>query len=492
MQRSHNWSLAGKTYFVKILIVNPPIRLTDKPRHIPHGLAILANVIRKKLGIIPKFVDINAHRYSEKQVESMLRSIEFDVVLIGGLIPVYKRIIFYAEIIKKMNPNAVIIAGGSAAMSVPTLLLQNSKVDVVCAGEGEKVIIDLLEGLKVSKLEDLAYIKGFYYKLNGNITYSGSPELLYDLDSESDVPAYDLLPMEIYLSNPAVGFGRDVDFISSRGCPFSCTFCYQPWGSHFRVHSVNFIVDTLKFLKKNYRIDFVSFQDDEFMARKDRVYEFCEKVHKHIPGLLWSCTGRVNLVNEDIVKTMKNAGCVSISYGFESGSPRMLQAMNKIATIEKMENAIRINRKYGMMLPVSFIIGMPGEDEESCRETVEFCIRNELALKSIMFATPYPGTKLFDLAVSTGRINNGRIHGFVMKLEDARDFVVNLTDAFNDEQLIAKRQEMIDEVCARVEPSSAELCDKKLRSLFGNLVEDYLRDDALLKHRATHGGIDIF
>ena len=477
---------------MKILIINPPIRLTDKPRHIPHGLAILANVIRKNLGITPEFVDINAYRYSNEEVESILRSIEFDVVLIGGLVPVYKRIILYADMIKEVSPDAVIIAGGSAAMSVPKLLLKNSKVDVVCAGEGEKVVIDLLKGLENDKLENLAYINGFYYKVNGEILYSGGPELLHDLDSESNVPAYDLLPMEIYLSNPAVGFGRDIDFISSRGCPFSCTFCYQPWGSHFRAHSVDLIIETLKSLKENYNIDFVSFQDDEFMARRDRVYEFCKKVQKHIPGLLWSCTGRVNLVNEDIVRAMKNAGCVSISYGFESGSPRMLKSMNKVATIEKMENTIKVNRKFGMMLPVSFIIGMPGEDEESCRETVEFCIRNEIPLKSIMFATPYPGTELFDLAISTDRINKDRIHEFVLKLEDARDFVVNLTDAFNDEQLIAKRQEMMDDVCGRVKSGSVEVYNKKLRNLFGDLVEDYLNDEVLLKHRATHGGIDIF
>ncbi len=477
---------------MKILIINPPIRLTDKPRHIPHGLAILANIIRKKMGIAPEFVDINAHRYNEDQVRSIIRSIKFDIVLIGGQIPVYKRIIIYADIIKEINSNAVIIAGGSAAMSVPELLLQNSKVDVVCAGEGEKVIIDLLEELKSNKLEDLIHIKGFYYKINDKITFSGKPDMLSDLDTESAIPAYDLLPMEIYLSNPIIGFGRDIDFISSRGCPFSCTFCYQPWGSHFRAHSVDFIIDTLKYLKKNYGIDFVSFQDDEFMAQKNRVYEFCEQVRKHIPDLLWSCTGRVNLVKDDIVSAMRNAGCVSISYGFESGSPRMLKSMNKIASLEQMENVVRINRKYGMMLPVSFIIGMPGEDDESCRETVEFCVKNEIPLKSIMFATPYPGTELFDLAVSTGIINKERIHEFVLKLEDARDFVVNLTDAFNDERLIAKRQEMIDDVCERLKPDSVEVCNKKLKDLFGNLVDDYLKDKVLLKHRAVHGGIDIF
>jgi anaerobic magnesium-protoporphyrin IX monomethyl ester cyclase len=477
---------------VKVLIINPPIRLTDKPRHIPHGLAILANIIRKKMGITPEFVDINAHRYDEDRVRSIIRSIKFDVVLIGGQIPVYKRIIVYADIIKEINHNAVIIAGGSAAMSVPELLLQNSKVDVVCAGEGEKAIVDLLEELKSNKLKDLMHIKGFYYKTNGEILFSGKPDMLSDLDLESDVPAYDLLPMGIYLSNPIIGFGKDIDFISSRGCPFSCTFCYQPWGSHFRAHSVDLIIDALKYLKKNYEIDFVSFQDDEFMAQKNRVYEFCEQVRKHIPDLLWSCTGRVNLVKDDIVSVMRNAGCVSISYGFESGSPRMLKSMNKIATIEQMENVVRINRKYGMMLPVSFIIGMPGEDDESCSETVAFCVRNEIPLKSIMFATPYPGTQLFEFAVSSGRIRKDKLHDFIVKLEDARDFTINLTDKFSDEQLIAKRDEMIKDVNSRVKPISTESCNSKLRNIFGNLVDDYLKDESLVKHRAEHGGIDIF
>tara|TARA_B100002003_G_scaffold157260_1_gene145905 strand:+ start:88 stop:681 length:594 start_codon:yes stop_codon:yes gene_type:complete len=197
-------------------------------------------------------------------------------------------------------------------------------------------------------------------------------------------------------------------------------------------------------------------------------------------------------VNEEIVKAMKNSGCVSISYGLESGSPRMLKSMNKVATIENMENAVRINRKFGMMLPVSFIIGMPGEDEKSCRETVELCIRNEIPLKSIMYATPYPGTELFDYAVSTGRIEKEQLHEFVLMLEDARDFVVNLTSIFTDEQLIAKRQEMIDEVCSRVKPVLGEIYIEKLINLFGNLAKEYLKDKTLLKHRAEHGGIDIF
>lgn len=479
---------------LKVLIINPPIRLNDAPRHIPHGLAIIANIIRKDLGIIPGFIDVNAYRYNDAELMSILRNSEFNVVLMGGLIPVYKRIIRYAGMVKEVNPEAVVIAGGSAAMSAPHLLLENSRVDIVCSGEGEKAIINLLKALAsdAGAISKPPHVKGFYFKDGGNIIHSGNEDLIEDLDKESDIPAYDLLPMNIYLSNPVVGLGRDTDFISSRGCPYNCTFCYQPWGRKFRAHSADFIIKALSHLRENYSVDFISFQDDEFMADKKRVYELCGKIKKFPPGLLWSCTGRANLVDEDIVAVMRRAGCVSISYGFESGSRRMLKSMNKMLTIEQMENAIRISRKFGMMLPISFIIGMPGEDESSCGETVDFCIRNAVPLRSIMFATPYPGTELFDFAVSTGRIKNNSLHEFIMGLEDARDFTINLTDAFSDEELKTKRDQMIKSVCSQIRKIPREIYINKLKNLFGKLADDYFKNDTLLAHRAQHGGIDIF
>jgi len=477
---------------MKVLIVNPPIRLHDKPRHIPHGLAIIASVIRERLGIIPRFLDMNALRLNPKEAEKKMAEEEFDIVLTGGLIPVYRHIIRIAETAKKIRPDALVIAGGSAGMSVPRLLLENSKVDAVCAGEGEAAVVELLQALSRGGLNEALGVKGFYFKRDGGIHFSGARELICDLDKESALPAYDLLPMDIYLSNPIIGFGKDIDFISSRGCPFKCTFCYQPWGRKFRGHSTDFIVKALKRLRSEYAIDFVSFQDDEFMADRKRVREFCTRLKSEMPGLLWSCTGRVNLVNEDLLGMMREAGCVSVSYGFESGSARMLRSMRKDVTIEAMERAVSLNRRFGMMLPVSFIIGMPGEDNESCRDTIEFCVRNSLALKSLMFATPYPGTALFEQALASGRIDRAALHSFVSSLGDARDFVVNLTDAFSDDELKGKRQEMMDEVCSRVKPLDEEEYEGRIKGLFGELAGGHLKDNALMKHRAMHGGIDLF
>ena len=481
---------------MEVLIINPPIRLTDKPRHIPHGLAILANIIRNKLNLCPIFLDLNAHRYDEKEVENIICNTSFDVVLIGGLTPVYGSIIKLSKFIKSINPEAKIIAGGIVAMSMPDILLKNSEVDIVCTGEGEITVTELLDKFRKNlnaKVDDIA---GICFKDGENKIVCTKPRpLIQNLDEQSSLPAYDLLPMEIYLSNPIVGIGRDIDIIDMRGCPYHCTFCHQPWGHKLRAHSVDCIINAIKFLKENYDISFISFQDDEFMVSNKRVREFCGKRNRLFPDLLWSCTGRANVGarDEEIVKLMRDSGCVLISYGFESGSQRMLNSMRKMQTIEQMEKTLEISRKYGLPVPVSFIIGMPGENDESCRETVDFCIRNKIPLDSLMFATPYPGTEIFDYALRTGRIDREHIHEFFMRLGDARDFTINLTDYFSDEELINRREEMMGKARDNYDAFiTQDEINAKMRDLFGSLIDKYRLDEKDLEHRARHGGMNTF
>ena len=479
---------------MKILIVNPPIRLSDKPRHIPHGLAILANIIRKRFKCELKFVDWNAHRYTEEKFRDIVKPFPCDVAMIGGLIPTYKYLIKIADIINGFHPKCKILAGGSAAMSVPEILLKNSKVDVVCTGEGEITIVDLLEAFQHEENTDLSQIKGIAYKDSDNGIIINEPKtFISDLDTQSDLPAYDLLPMDIYLAHSIIGPGRDTDFISGRGCPFHCTFCYQPWGHKNRHHSAEFVKEAILYLKEKYQINFVTFQDDLFIANRKRLYEFCELRNKYFPDIYWSCTGRANICDEDLIKTVRESGCTLISYGFESGSPRMLKSMRKKITLKQMERVVRLNRKYGLPIPVSFILGMPGEDKQSCDETVKFCIKNNLKLDSLMYATPYPGTPLFDFAVDTGRINENGIHDFIMRLGDARDFVINLTDTFTDEELQKKYEEMISLTKKGYRPIPQSEMEEKIRALYGPLSQEFFNlspEDR--EHRAKHGAIGLF
>jgi len=479
---------------MKILIVNPPIRLSDKPRHIPHGLAILANIVRKRFKCEIRFVDWNAHRYSEGKVKSIIKDFPCDVAMISGLTPTYKYLIRIADIVKEYHPKCIILAGGSAAMPIPELLLRNSKVDVVCTGEGEITIIELIEAFQQQEKPDLSQIKGIAYKVpEEGILISEPRPLIDDLDIRSDLPAYDLLPMDVYLANPVVGLGRDIDFIASRGCPYHCTFCYQPWGHKIRQHSVEFIKEAILYLKEKYRIDFVSFQDDLFIVNRKRLYEFCEVRNRCFPDIYWGCTGRANIVDEDLIGTIRKSGCTSVSYGFESGSPRMLKAMRKKIIVEQMERATDLNRKYGLPIPVSFILGMPGEDEQSCSATVDFCIKNNLTLDSLMYATPYPGTELFDFGIKAGRIKEESLHDFIMRLGDARDFVVNLTDSFTDQELQEKYREMRAVTKKAYRPPSQAEMESKIRALYGPLSDAYFNLSAKdREHRARHGAIGLF
>jgi radical SAM superfamily enzyme YgiQ (UPF0313 family) len=413
--------------------------------------------------------------------------------MIGGLIPTYKYLIKIAEIIKGVHPECIILAGGSGAMSIPQTLLKNSRVDVVCIGEGETTIIELIETVANGD-SDFSDIRGIAYKDgDNNILINESRTFIADLDSESALPAYDLLPMEIYLSNTVCGLGRDIDFISGRGCPFHCTFCYQPWGHKYRGHSAEFVKEAVLYLRRKYQINFVSFQDDLFIANRKRLYEFCELRNKYFPDIYWSCTGRASICDEDLIRTVRESGCTLVSYGFESGSPRMLKAMRKAATIDQMEKVVRLNRQYGMPIPASFILGLPGEDEESCNDTVKFCIRNNLTLDSLMYATPYPGTPLFDYALEAGRISKNGVHAFVMKLGDARDLVVNMTDVFSDAELRDKYREMMSVTKKKYRPLAQPELGKKIRALYGPLSHEFFKltpEDR--EHKAKHGALGLF
>ena len=171
----------------------------------------------------------------------------------------------------------------------------------------------------------------------------------------------------------------------------------------------------------------------------------------------------------------------------------MLDSMKKRQTIGEMEKTVEISRKYGLPVPASFIIGMPGEDDKSCQETVDFCIRNKLTLDSLMFATPYPGTEIFDYALTTGRIDKNHIHEFVMELGDARNFTINLTDYFSDEELINKREDMMEKARENYDEFiTQEEINAKMRDLFGSLLDKYPLDEKDLEHRAKHGGMSTF
>ena len=239
-----------------------------------------------------------------------------------------------------------------------------------------------------------------------------------------------------------------MNVVSSRGCPYQCIYCYHDFmGMKYRHRSAQNILDEITYLVKNYGVDYIHFLDDDFVIDRKHVMHFCDLLIESGLNIQWGSTGRVNLMTEELLKKMAEAGCVWIGYGIESGSQNMLDVMKKRVTVEQAKNALILSRKYIPQIDTSFMVNTPGESIESMIETIEFCKELDLSPEVIFFATPYPGTELYDIAVKQGLIVDEE--EFVLNLwEQGEKISVNFSN-LTDEKLRETRDWMITELKAR-------------------------------------------
>lgn len=442
---------------VKILLINPPIRTWSEPNIPPLGLGYIASVLEYD-GHKVEILDINAHRYSQKQVEKIIKNSDADFFGTGAIVTKYRYIKWLLGIIKKYHAEKKIMTGGSVATSIPHILLRKTKADIAVLGEGEITISHLVDNLVNKK--SLKEVEGIWYKENGKIRKNPKRASIKDLDT-IPLPARHLMPMDIYLKNP-VGApnikkwdnGATVEtnvittnIIASRGCPYKCIYCYHDFlGQGYRWRSPKAVVEEIKMLKAKYKVNYVHFMDDEFVAHRPYVLEFCRRMIKENLGITWGCTGRVNLMSEDLIIKMKKAGCILIGYGIESGSQKILNTLRKLVTVEQAKKAIRLTQKHLGWADCSFMIGSPGEDEKTIQETIDFCKEVNLAPEVIFFLTPYPGTEAYELAKSLGKIKDEE--KYISKLgEQGEKIRINFTK-FSNRQLYAIQKKMIAELKA--------------------------------------------
>jgi radical SAM superfamily enzyme YgiQ (UPF0313 family) len=288
----------------------------------------------------------------------------------------------------------------------------------------------------------LTGIAGVAYRANGTIVVNQKRKNIMNLDN-LPFPAWDLLPMDVYLKNAIWGdvannssgfkeeiaVHRSMNIVSSRGCPYACNYCYHLFGrAQYRFRSARNIVDEIEVLVDRYGVDFIGFVDDNMMASEKRLLEFCElMVQKKIP-IHWGCHGRVSNVNPNMLQRMAEAGCVWIGFGIESGSSKILKAMNKRATVQQGRDAILKTRETGIFPNTTFIFGYPGETLETIQETIDFKREMDIECGSF-FATPYPGTPLYYEVQD--RLPDEE--SYILSLGDATKFSINLTEFSNEE-----------------------------------------------------------
>ncbi|ODS39899.1 MAG: hypothetical protein A7315_10195 [Candidatus Altiarchaeales archaeon WOR_SM1_79] len=445
---------------MKVLLINPPIREWAKPNVFPLGLGYIASVLKER-GCEIEVLDINAHRWNKQVVEEKIRISDFDIAGIGGLVTTYGYTKWLIGILKKYHSGRKIIIGGSVGTSIPHLILGKTQADIVCMGEGERTVAELLDTLEKG-YDALETVDGIWFRAeDGKITRNKMRKPIKDLD-KLPWPAWDVFPIEIYLKNPVgapnrnkwIDGGADtnvplsMNIFGSRGCPYKCTYCYHDFmGQGYRHRSPDNIVNEIRFLHDRYGVTYFHMIDDEFCLKKDFVFDFCKKLKKEFKHeITWGCAGRVNLVTERLIAAMADAGCVLIGYGVESGSQKMLDVMKKRVKVHQAKEAIRLTKRYLGWADCSFIVGTPGENWETIQETIDFCKNLDINPEVIFFMTPYPGTELYSMALEQGKIKDEE--EYVLNLgEQGEKIRVNFSE-LSDEELWKAQEYMINELNA--------------------------------------------
>lgn len=444
---------------MKIMLINPPIREWAKPNVLPLGLGYIASALRNS-GHSVEVMDINAYRWSSDEVEKKIKTAVFDVVGIGAIVTVYRYVKWLIGILKRDHPDKKIMIGGSVGTSIPRIILEKTEADIICKGEGEITVMELVNALQDGI--DLKTVDGIWFKgQDGKIIINRGRSPIKDLDN-IPLPAWDLFPMEIYLKNPVGAPNRNkwidgnndgdvplsMNLNGTRGCPYKCIYCYHDFmGVGYRHRSPENIINEMRILYNQYGVRYFHFIDDEFCLKKSFMFDFCKELKGAFnKDVSWGCAGRVNLMTEDLVAAMADSGCVLIGYGIESGSQKMLDIMKKGVTVQQAKDAIQLTKKYLGWADCSFMVGNLGENMETIQETIEFCREVDLSPEVIFFTTPYPGTELYELALRQGKI--GDEEEYILNLgEQGEKIRVNFSE-LTDKELWDAQEYMIKELNA--------------------------------------------
>ncbi len=382
---------------LKVTLINPP-QFTGYPQP-PVGLAIIAAVLEKE-GYQVAVLDANALRLKPKDIIPLVT--DADVVGLTAMTPTISAAISIAHHLKEANPGLTIILGGAHATLLPDETLTTApEIDVIVRGEGEETVIELLRGLGDRTLDN---ISGISYRADGKIINTAGRTASIDMDS-LPYPAYHLLPWQRYKPHPPHGLALPfAAIVTSRGCPYRCAYCSKPvFGSKFRAQSPERVVDEVAYLKDNFGIKEIAFYDDVFTLDKKRANAIAEGMIRKEIKIFWTCEARVNLVDRDLLRHMKQAGCYAIAYGVESASPEILNTLHKDITLEQIEEAVRISREAGLQVIGYLMLGSPGETPETIRQTIEFAGKLKLDFAQFSVTTPFPGTELYSLYMQDGQ-----------------------------------------------------------------------------------------
>lgn len=440
---------------MKVALISLPTR--SAAPQIPNlGTIAIAQTVRD-LGHEVCMIDVERHRYSTAEVVTEVEKASPDLVGLSGIITSYYFFEPLSMALRDAFPELPQIIGGSLT-SAADLIRDHCPVDYMVKGEGENCVTELLARLSAGETSDLSSIPGLFVRDGADFSAPVTEQSYPDL-STIPIPAYDLYDMEYYIdacSRIAYHYlqlypeirtrvGENTRFfpiVLTRGCPYACNFCYR-LVTKFRHPDIDYAITYLKKAKHEYGCDGISLLDELTITDRRWFSELCDAIAEEVPGLhIFFGAGKVNLVTPEVIQSARKAGFVRFGCGIESGSQTMLDSMNKKTTVEQNREAILLTKEAEMMASCNIMFGNPGENDESVRETERFLAETlDPRDFSANLAVAYPGTPLFDHAVSTGLLKKEDIHEYVLNTSWG-DYPLNFSE-FKSADAMRRRVRMV-------------------------------------------------
>ncbi|MBN1592941.1 MAG: radical SAM protein [Candidatus Coatesbacteria bacterium] len=373
----------------------------------PLGLMYIASMLKRERNDEVEILDNYVENLSVQALGEVLKEKQPDLVGISTMTPTFKSALAAAKVAKETG--AMVVMGGPQLSIYPNETLSHDCIDFGVVGEGEYPMVELAEAL--SSGTDYSGIEGLAYKTNGNVHIN--PERIVDDIDALPVPARDLIHHEMYSS--AVALDPMTTMISSRGCPFHCGFCAKfPWDNKLRFRSAKMVVDEIEQVVKDYGVREVMFYDTVMTLKKDRIIEISDEIIRRGLKIKWETPTRVDLVDEEILAKIAEAGCSRLRYGVESGVPRILELMRKKTSLEQVRRVFRMTQAAGIEAFAYFMIGYPTETLETIKETIQFAIALKPDMAMFTATVAHPSTHLYELARQGGLIKTDYWRDFTL------------------------------------------------------------------------------
>lgn len=406
------------------------------------GFTYVATLI-KKLGFELEIID--CRRMQNIDYEILRRSSAADLIGIATYCDSFVFLQYATKLIKDTFPDKSIILGGPLVTSIPEIILENTRADYAIVGEGELTLIEFLtESILRNSNSNIANIQGLAFKDSSGKAILNPPRI--QIKNLDNLP---LLDYTIWPHYKEIVDNGQILISSTRGCPQRCSFCFKTLPK-LRNKSLDRFEEEVAFLKKTTNFNYTWLNDLTFNVSEERAINIGLIMKKH--GVKYHCFTRVQRFSKNLAKELKKTGCLGTWFGIESYDQQILSFNRKNTRIQEINEAMNNAREAKLSARGLFIVGLPGETEESLKNMIDFIEKGDF-LPLAKYLTPFPGTETFNMALKSGKIKD--IVDFLKtlsqrKVGDFDDELINLTQL--DESILKKYFHKIWEITKKREP----------------------------------------